>query len=213
MTTPALDQTPRHSADKRLPTLSRGPLPRRCGYCRESFTPRRRSDARYCSGACRFRAWELRMLEEATADQIPLIEKSPSEAPCPSTRPKPPTSRRRPQGAPDRLSDIGEARRRREDGMRHAGEHADRDLLEQWYAAFLAFCARHATVFCDDFLDHALEVEQLPKFREPRALGPIFQRAMRDELIEKTGSYRPSKRSNLSPKPVWRSLTYGGERE
>lgn len=42
--------------------------------------------------------------------------------------------------------------------------------------------------------------------REDRALGPVFQRAARKGWIVKTDRVRPSVRSHLSGKPVWRSL-------
>jgi hypothetical protein len=36
-----------------------------------------------------------------------------------------------------------------------------------------------------------------------RALGPVMMSARKKGIIEKTGGYRPSVRSNLSPKPLW----------
>ena len=44
--------------------------------------------------------------------------------------------------------------------------------------------------------------------REDRALGPIFRAAAKEGWIEKTDRVRPSVRSHLSGKPVWRSLVY-----
>lgn len=42
--------------------------------------------------------------------------------------------------------------------------------------------------------------------REARALGPVIQALAREGLICRTGQYRPSARSNRSPKPVWRRV-------
>lgn len=44
--------------------------------------------------------------------------------------------------------------------------------------------------------------------REPRALGPVILRCAKAGLMERTGAYRPSVRSHLTPRIVWRSLIY-----
>ncbi len=54
----------------------------------------------------------------------------------------------------------------------------------------------------DDFWREA----RLDSPPEARALGPVILRAARLRLMEKTGEFRQSVASNLSPKPVWRSL-------
>lgn len=103
---------------------------------------------------------------------------------------------------------FADALHRRDEALAVVEEHADREALEAWWQEFRAFCERHEFVFCDDFLNDALYVLKLPTLREPRAIGAIFKRAIFEGLIEKSGAYRPSVRSNLSPRPVWRSLIY-----
>lgn len=56
--------------------------------------------------------------------------------------------------------------------------------------------------------DDVWVVGDLPRTREDRALGPVFLRAARLRYCVKTDRVRPSVRSHLSGKPVWRSLLY-----
>jgi hypothetical protein len=58
--------------------------------------------------------------------------------------------------------------------------------------------------------DDVWTVSGLPKTRDDRALGPVFRDGIRKGWIEKTQLLRPSVRSHLSGKPVWRSLLYKG---
>lgn len=95
---------------------------------------------------------------------------------------------------------------RRADGMQRAEEGVD----EKWYRDALAFirkyCRTHEEMFCDDLWTAGLEVP-----REARALGPVIMQAVRDGIIERAGRYRASTGSNMTPKPVWRSLVYEGK--
>ncbi len=74
------------------------------------------------------------------------------------------------------------------------------DQFIEWY------CRTHRTVFVDDLWDAGLQ-----KPPSPRALGPRMQAASRAGWIRKSGEYRPSVRSNMTVKPVWDSLIYGGD--
>lgn len=95
---------------------------------------------------------------------------------------------------------------KRDDGMRRADEHADDEWKDRASALLDAYLRQHPEFFVDDFWrESALDAP-----REARALGPIIQRAAREGRIVKTGNYRPSVRSNLTPKPVWRSTVYEG---
>lgn len=97
---------------------------------------------------------------------------------------------------------------RRNEGMRRAEDGVD----EAWYRAALAFvtkyCRTHELMFCDDLWREGLEIP-----REARALGPVILQAVRTGVIERSGRYRPSVGSNMTPKPVWRSLVYEGKPE
>ena len=107
---------------------------------------------------------------------------------------------------------FDDACRSRDDALESVESNADAELLAKWWGLFREFCGENREVFCDAFLRWALEVEQARPLREPRAIGALFQRAAREKLIAKTGEYRPSVRSHLAAKPVWRSLVYrGGE--
>jgi hypothetical protein len=65
------------------------------------------------------------------------------------------------------------------------------------------YLTRNPTLFVDDLWDAGLEAPT-----SPRALGARMQAAARRGSMVKTADYRPSVRSHLSPKPVWRSLIY-----
>ena len=65
------------------------------------------------------------------------------------------------------------------------------------------YLTRHPYLFVDDLWDAGLLSPS-----SPRALGARMQAAARRGSMVKTKEYRPSVRSNLSPKPVWRSLIY-----
>ncbi len=65
------------------------------------------------------------------------------------------------------------------------------------------YLRHHSRMFVDDLWDAGLEAPV-----SPRALGARMQAAQRRGSMRKTTEYRPSVRSNLSPKPVWQSLIY-----
>lgn len=95
------------------------------------------------------------------------------------------------------------AAQRRDEGMTRAERNADeawKSLAWEWINRYLR---SHATLFCDD-----LWASGLPRPRNARALGPIISRAVRENLMVESGNFRRSVASNLSPKPVWRSLIY-----
>jgi hypothetical protein len=95
----------------------------------------------------------------------------------------------------------------RSDGMRRAEDHVD----EQWFKDAVRFVTRYCRtseeLFCDDLWTAGLAVP-----REARALGPVIMQCVRDGVMERSGKYRPSTGSNMTPKPVWRSLVFEGDR-
>lgn len=101
------------------------------------------------------------------------------------------------------MGSMGAARSARDLGMMRAERHAGEDWAE--YAdRFIRWYARdHREVFVDDLWEAGLEEPA-----SPRALGPRMLAAVRSGILEKTGEYRPSVRSNLTVKPVWRSTIY-----
>ena len=62
------------------------------------------------------------------------------------------------------------------------------------------------TFHCDDFWEEA----DGPPVHNDRALGAIIRKASANEWMVRTSATRPSRRSHLSPKPVWESLIYQG---
>lgn len=105
---------------------------------------------------------------------------------------------------PDLLS-FAEAEASRDRGMARAAESSG-DGWQSYAVGFIEDYARRSpTVFVDDLWEAGLE-----RPAQPKALGPAVLAASRAGLIEKTGEYRPSRSSNMLPKPVWRSLIFDG---
>jgi hypothetical protein len=100
---------------------------------------------------------------------------------------------------------LDEAAARRADGMQRADAHASVDWKDEAFSALRAYLESHETFFCDD-----LWTTGLSRPAESRALGPVIARAAREGLMARSGEHRASVASHLSPKPVWRSLVYGG---
>lgn len=107
-----------------------------------------------------------------------------------------------------KVTSKSDAYARRSEGMRSAEDNVD----EQWYRGAVAFITKHARgseeIFCDDLWKAGLEIP-----REARALGPVIMQCVRDGVLERSGRYRASTASNMTPKPVWRSLLYQGRRK
>ena len=82
-------------------------------------------------------------------------------------------------------------------------EHADPRWKEDALEAIRQTAETMPAFISDDVWERGLR-----QTREDRALGPVFMRAKRLGWIEKTDYVRPSVRSHLSGKPVWRSLLY-----
>ena len=105
---------------------------------------------------------------------------------------------------------FDQAAGRRDTGMEHARAHAGPDWAQAALRLARAYCEQHAYVFVDDLWAWGLEHGE-----SDRALGAVIQLAARLGWIAKIPARqvhpdayvsRPSVRSNLSPKPVWRSL-------
>jgi hypothetical protein len=99
---------------------------------------------------------------------------------------------------------IFEAHSARRSALSRVESHADREWLDRAFAALRGYLERNQTFFCDQMWG------LIEKPREARALGPVMVRAAKAGLMSKTGEYRLSVSSNLSPKPLWRSLVYRG---
>lgn len=103
-------------------------------------------------------------------------------------------------------ADLDAARARalaaRDAGMTAVADAADPDWMSAAWDALVLWLRTHDEFFVDDFWAGS----GLQEPRESRALGPIVQRAARQGLMEKTGEFRKSVRSNMTEKPCWKSL-------
>lgn len=81
----------------------------------------------------------------------------------------------------------------------------------RWKALALDAVRRTCEQRAEFISDDVWEVGNLPSTREDRALGPVLRQAARQGMCVKTDRVRPSVRSHLSGKPVWRSLLVRGE--
>lgn len=99
---------------------------------------------------------------------------------------------------------AGDARRAREHGMKRVSKNADPVWNAEAEQLLDGYLRTHAEFFVDDFWSET----GLREPREARALGPIVQQASRRGQIVKTGRSKPSVRSNMSDKPIWRSMIY-----
>lgn len=98
-----------------------------------------------------------------------------------------------------------EAAERRDSGMAAVDAAADPEWRRRAYEALVRYLETHGEFFVDEFWLAA----DLEEPREARALGPVVQQAAREGLMEKSGEFRKSTASNLTEKPVWRSLICG----
>jgi hypothetical protein len=104
--------------------------------------------------------------------------------------------------ARDPLRAVSEIEAERDRATAAVEEHAAREWREQALEAVRRTALARPEFIVDDVWD----VGGLESTVEDRALGPVMLAAKRKGFIEKTDRVRPSKRSHLSGKPVWRSL-------
>jgi hypothetical protein len=108
------------------------------------------------------------------------------------------------------MSAISDARARRDAGIEAAAEAEDRRqpaFAVAAYAAILSVATRQQTVHVDDVLA-ACSVRPA----SPNAWGSVWQRAIRDGVIIKTGRTRPcitDRRKNAHDYPVYASSLFG----
>lgn len=97
---------------------------------------------------------------------------------------------------------LGFIRARRDEGIATAADHSGQTWQD---AAFHAVCeyARTHNQFLTE--EARIEADQLPLPTDGRAWGAVMQKARREKIVEQIGFAR-AKSSNLSPKPLWKSL-------
>jgi hypothetical protein len=105
---------------------------------------------------------------------------------------------------PPQLSLFGRARAARDIALERVEAAADPD----WQAQAIAAVRVTAELMIEFISDDVWAMTKLSAPREARALGAVFRHAMKAGWITKTDRVKPSVRSHLSGKPVWRSLIY-----
>jgi hypothetical protein len=113
-------------------------------------------------------------------------------------------SRRRQKSPKGHRSLHERARATRDLGLERAARGTD----SSWGAQFLKAIYKTATTLQEFISDDVWRIGGVFPTRENRAAGPIFRDAVSKGWMVKTDRMRPSVRSNLSGKPVWRSLLY-----
>lgn len=112
--------------------------------------------------------------------------------------------------APD-LFNYTEARAARDAALEQVEANADESWKEAAYGAVIATASELQQFTADDVYD------RMPagvSTHEPRALGPVMLRALKEGAIVKADTAaRPSRRRSLhaSPRTVWNSLIVGGQ--
>ncbi len=99
-------------------------------------------------------------------------------------------------------------RAKRDDAMRRAEEHANAEWKETALAIVKQVAESHAR-FTTDAVIAALALTAA-RTHEPRALGPVMQRARRNGWITGTGEFIKSEAisRHCAPKQVWYSNLY-----
>lgn len=104
--------------------------------------------------------------------------------------------------------DYTAARAARDNGMRRALEHAEREhdgWKHEAYEALVAYARTHREFTSEQFrADTGMQSPTTPK-----AFGAVFQRAARAGVITKRG-FAIAKERHLSPCPLWESQIFAG---
>jgi uracil-DNA glycosylase len=120
-----------------------------------------------------------------------------------------------PQHIPDPLRDGYDRRRRvqadelsaarrRDQALTAVADAADPNWMAAAWDALTEYVRTHETLFVDEFWAET----GLQRPKESRALGPVVLRAAREGLIRKSGEFKKSAASNMTEKPVWKSMVY-----
>lgn len=102
-----------------------------------------------------------------------------------------------------RWTDVAEETR---GAIKRVDENADDEWKQTALEAVRRTCEQLPEFISDDIWDQGLD-----STREDRALGPILMKAKKEGWCVKTDRLRPSVRSHLSGKPVWKSLLFQEE--
>ena len=117
---------------------------------------------------------------------------------------------REPSPAPQHPT-RAEAEAKRDAGMAQSAATAGAEWAAQASGLLRAFLEAHEYFHVDAYwpwaCDRGLEIGP-----SPRAFGQVVRGASKAGWMTRTDVALPSVRSRMSPKPVWRSLLYSGQR-
>ena len=94
--------------------------------------------------------------------------------------------------------------RETEEAIRRVNRNADQDWKDAAYSIGVDLAGQRDPFISDAFWEplEALDVAT----HEPKALGPVIQRLVRDKIIFWTGAYRQSLRRHGTPMKVWKGF-------
>jgi hypothetical protein len=95
-------------------------------------------------------------------------------------------------------------RKESQDAIQQVEDNAEDDWKDLALEAVHVTCMQRESFISDD----VWVCGDLPSTREDRALGPVLMKAAKLKWCEKTDRVRPSLRSHMSGKPVWKSLIW-----
>lgn len=98
--------------------------------------------------------------------------------------------------------DMDFIRARRDDGIARVAASSGDDWQDAALASLHQYALTHERFLTEEA---RADADQLPDWVDGRAWGQVVRRAVRLGWIERAG-FAPARSSNLSPKPLWRSL-------
>jgi hypothetical protein len=110
------------------------------------------------------------------------------------------------------MTNNGDARRGRDEGMERADRAAHNEYKQAWMDALERVCLQKMMFLTDDI--HALMRDEFPDVatHEYRVVGPLMQKAVRLGICDLTMIFRPgrARASHLSNQRVYRSRMFDG---
>lgn len=109
----------------------------------------------------------------------------------------------------DLLLEVEDGRSAKDRGMQIAASKCP-DAVDAAYDALVRLACTQQFVHIDDFLP---VIESLPLKPSPNAMGSVWQRARKNDVLTKTGRYKACAahaRKHAHEYPIYRSLIFAG---